>query len=696
MSEGSRDASAWPRLLASPGTTAALLSLAVLGLYYNLLSSRVAGWAELLYPLGASLGYRGWRGLGATFTPDYWIAFRYGKGDWVPASFFCFFLERRLLGASPSALNAGALALLTLDAWLVAAVARRLTGRPLAGLVAGLAFCLHPLFWDASMTMLTSHLLMSLFSLIAFWAYLKSREPGHRTRAWTGLACGSYLMAMFSKPPGVVFIALILAYELAEADPVAPWRQRLRRGLRALPPFLLTAAAFFILFHLVHPGLQGVTSAGFSKGWTIKDPLMRMQAVAYELLGLKHGTSVLAVFAALLACAALSGRFIFFLAWSLITLSPYLNLVPLEGLSRTMAFKDFQPRYALLACVAFVWAAAAGLCRGPDRGGLSRKAARALLCLLALAAVLRLAHPLPCQLSTQPLTRFLSLSFVRAADPHAYAALLEEASTKYGAKTAAAFSEVSGSGLLYEDPDAAGLVRHAVYDLEFHPIFDAELPEAFLAQMRSAAAAQRDWAGARKAIAQPDPAQALPRLLDVLRQDPAHAQAALAASAILLRQGRPGLARRLYVLARDETGLRHGALISIVCGRLSAECARLGLAGGEYRAAMQDAPGPDSEIPASDPAWTELSPSDAGLVLSFARAMYANGHYVEAERACTAALRLPGRDHRATFLLQRAQSRLRCQDEAGAAADLKEIGRLVSPSWEQYPRWQALSRVLTD
>jgi|GEM_PF-4157463 len=694
MNEGSGGASPWSRLLARPGLVAALLALAVLGLHHNLLISPVAGWAELLYPLGASWGFRDWRGLGAIFTPSYWTAFRYGKGDWVPATFVYFFLERSLVGARPQAVNGGALLLLTVDAWLVAAIGRRLTGRPLGGLVSGLAFCLHPLLWDASMTMLTSHLLMSLFSLLAFWAYLKGREPGRRIPAWTALGCASYLMAMFSKPPGVMFPALIVAYELAWADPETPWRQRLRRGVQALPPYFLTAAVFFALFRWVHPGLQGVTSAGFSKGWTIKDPLLRIQAVADELLGQRHGPAVLAVFAALLACACLSGRLLFFLAWSLITLSPYLNLVPLEGLSRAMAFKDFQPRYALLACVAFAWAAAAGLSRGLDRGGLARRTAQGLLVLLALAALVRIGHPLQCQLPTQPLMRFLSMPFVRAADPQAYEALREEASTKYGAKTAAAFSDISGSGLLYDDPDVAGLVRHVVYALDFHPIFDPELPEAFLEQMRLAPALQRDWTRARGLLGQGELVAALPLLEQILRVDPNHAQAALAASALLLRLRRVEMAKRLYLLARDETGLGHSALVAIVCARLGAACARLGLADSEYGDAVRETRSVDLDGPG--PLGAGLLPEDQDLIFSYARAMAADGHFPEAERGCTAALRLWGRRDpalRAAILLQRAEARLRCQDQAGAAADLQEIGRLITPSWPQYPRWQALAGV---
>lgn len=305
MSEGSSGVSLWSRILALPGLVAALLALAVLGLYHNLLASPIAGWAEMLYPLGASWGYRDWRGLAAIFTPTYWTAFRYGKGDWVPTTFVYFFLERSLAGARPAAINGGALILLTVDSWLVAAAARRLTGKPWTGLFSGLAFCLHPLLWDVSLTMLTSHLMMTFFNLLAFLAYLRAREPGREARRWTALSCLCYLMAMFSKPPGVVFPALILVYELGWAERDTPWRQRLRRGSRALLPYLLPAGLFFALFHWTHPQLQGVTNLGLNPEWTIKDPLLRMVAVVGGLLGYQHGQAVFALLLALGACAAL-------------------------------------------------------------------------------------------------------------------------------------------------------------------------------------------------------------------------------------------------------------------------------------------------------------------------------------------------------------------------------------------------------
>ena len=63
-------------LLARRGAVEALLALAVLGLYRSLLTSPTTGWGEFLYPLGASWGFRDWRGLAAVFTPSYWTAFR--------------------------------------------------------------------------------------------------------------------------------------------------------------------------------------------------------------------------------------------------------------------------------------------------------------------------------------------------------------------------------------------------------------------------------------------------------------------------------------------------------------------------------------------------------------------------------------------------------------------------------------------
>ena len=676
------------RVLARRGVLETLLALAVLALYHEVLFSPVAGWAELLYPLGASWGYRDWRGLGAILTPTYWTAFRYGKGDWVPATFVYFFLERQLAGARPLALNGGALVLLTAAAAMAAAVARRLTGRPLAGLVAGLAFCLHPLFWDSSMTMLTSHLLMGLFCMLAFWAYLKG---------WLALSCFAYLMAMLSKPPGVVFPALVLAYELLWDTAAAPWRERLRRGSRALLPYLLPAALFFAVFRWVHPGLQGVTSGGFTPDWTVKDPLLRLEAVSRGLLGWHSGPDAFKVCLALLACAAVSGRLLFFLAWSLITLSPYLNLIPLEGLARTMSFKDFQPRYALLACAAFGWTAAAGLMRALESGPWRRRAAQVLLLLLGLAAAVAVRRPVHTALPEAPLTRLLSLPFVRAADPAAYEALLAEASQRYGAPTAAAFAEISGSGLLYDDPDMAGLVRHIVYDLDFHPIFDSELPPAFLERIRSATALHRDWTRALEPIGQEKPDQALPLLEQVLRRDPNHAQAALAASGILWRKGRKEMAGHLYVLARAETGLGHAALMRIACSHMRPVCARLSLEKPGYEAAMRETSGADLDGPG--PALTALVPADGDLVFSYARAMDANGHFAEAERACSAALQLLDRkppaavhrEQRAEILLLRADLRRRCQDPEGALLDLEHCRRLVSPESGLYARWKTLT-----
>jgi len=231
------------RLLRLPGFVEALLALAVLWLYHGLLSSPVAGWAEFLYPLGASWGYRDWSGLGAMLTPDYWVAFRYGKGDWVPATFTWFFLVRKFLGATPAAVNAGALLLLVLGSWAAAAVGRRLTGKPLGGLVAGLSLGLHPLLWDASMTMLTAHLLMSLFLMLAFWAYLRGRQSPGRSPAWTALSCACALLAMLSKPPGVVFPAMLLAYELLWEPPLCAWRARSRTAFTACAWILHPSAA---------------------------------------------------------------------------------------------------------------------------------------------------------------------------------------------------------------------------------------------------------------------------------------------------------------------------------------------------------------------------------------------------------------------------------------------------------------------
>jgi tetratricopeptide (TPR) repeat protein len=292
-----------------------------------------------------------------------------------------------------------------------------------------------------------------------------------------------------------------------------------------------------------------------------------------------------------------------------------------------------------------------------------------------------------------PLTRFLSLPFVRAADPAAYKALLEEAAEKHGPATAALFAEVSASGLLYDDPDVAGVVRHIVYDLEFKPLFEPEMPRAFLDRLRPIPGMQKDWLAAQSLIKAGQPDKALPLLTRVLDANPNHAQALLAASGILASRDRAEMAKLLYAAARTETGLGHRALLAVACGLMGESCSRLKLPEPAYGEAVRGAM--SENLFRSKRVIRGLKAADRDLVFHYGRAMAANGRFAESERACTAALELLGRSGgprslRASILLERAGARLHIRDPYGAYLDLEDIRPLITPAWEGHPRWQAL------
>jgi hypothetical protein len=285
-----------------------------------------------------------------------------------------------------------------------------------------------------------------------------------------------------------------------------------------------------------------------------------------------------------------SGRFAFFLAWSFLALSPCIDLLPLEGLSRAMGTKDFQPRYAMLACVAFSWAAAAGIQKGWERGGLMRRAAGVFLLVLGLFAVRQIWNtPMQFRVPPEPLPRLFSMPFVRWTEPKEYEAWLKDFSKEYGTAPAAAFEGVFGSGLVYEDPDVAAAVRRLVYAGDLYMRRQDRLPQDFLDGICLTQSFERDWSEARERLAQGQSDPDLPALARVLFQDPHHVAASLASSALLLRAGRPEAAGRLYQLARQETGLGHAAMMTIACASMRPVCDRLGLMGDQYRRQVQAA-----------------------------------------------------------------------------------------------------------
>jgi len=162
-------------------------------------------------------------------------------------------LDRTLGGDRPFVFHLSNLLyhlLALLAAWLVL---RRVTQSRLVSAVALGFFAVHPVHLDAVVYISGRRdLLSALFTLLAFWAFLRFRESGRRGWWLPALLC--FFLAYQSKEMGIVFPGLVLLYEwlaaLADSDRPGFWRplghslgQVLRRGYwYYLPLFLLGGA----------------------------------------------------------------------------------------------------------------------------------------------------------------------------------------------------------------------------------------------------------------------------------------------------------------------------------------------------------------------------------------------------------------------------------------------------------------------
>ncbi len=160
------------------------------------------------------------------------------------------YLLYRLFGLNPAWFHLFCLTLHVGVSLLVAGVVRRLSGRHAVGMVAGLMFAVHPAHTEVVAWISCSpELLSSLFSLLAFWLYLRAVEAYGLRRALLALAMGgSLLLAQLSKEIGVLMPVVILAYEFLVQ------RLSLRRQLQQRWPeyAALSAATLLYLAMRVH------------------------------------------------------------------------------------------------------------------------------------------------------------------------------------------------------------------------------------------------------------------------------------------------------------------------------------------------------------------------------------------------------------------------------------------------------------
>ncbi|MEN3330728.1 MAG: protein O-mannosyl-transferase [Blastocatellia bacterium] len=173
----------------------------------------------------------------------------------------------------------------TLVTLLVFLLARRLLKDEATALIAALIFGVHPVHiesvaWISGVT----EPMLALFFLGSLLGYLRWRDAAatsdnptsaaatSRPAKWLALSLVLYALALFSKETALVLPALIFAYEWLFGERAG----RLSAALKRAVPFLIMAAAYFMLRALV---LKTISVASWQLPWSVT--LMTLPSVLW-------------------------------------------------------------------------------------------------------------------------------------------------------------------------------------------------------------------------------------------------------------------------------------------------------------------------------------------------------------------------------------------------------------------------------
>jgi tetratricopeptide (TPR) repeat protein len=224
----------------------------------------------------------------------------------------------------------------------------------MAAFLAGALFALHPGHAEGVIAFAgRSDLLACLFVLLGFWGYYRHRETGGWRRAvWYGASLLSFLLACFSKEPGLALLGLLVVYEVFGV--VESRIRNLKSKIIRLLPFVLVGFVYWVHRGKVLGG-QFADSVWWG-GSPYKNFLMAFEVYARYLRllffplslsplqevpvpgGFWDGT---VLWGAALVLGSLVGaawslrrhpRIGFLISWFLIGLVPVANLIPVPGL----------------------------------------------------------------------------------------------------------------------------------------------------------------------------------------------------------------------------------------------------------------------------------------------------------------------------------------------------------------------------
>ena len=340
-------------------------------LYFNSLGNQFTNWDDGMIYQNPSIRNLNWTGIKKIFT------FENGN-TYQPIRVLSYAIDYHFWGLNPVGYHITNILLYILTCMMVFFTLRQLSanlrekGSPdsheRVAIFGSLLFAAHPVHVEA-VTWLAARkeVLQGFFFFLAFYLYLKGREREDRRRlAYFGLVLFSVLIATLSKPSAVVFPGVILVYEIAKR------REGVVNFLKNHWIFLglslaLSAIFIFILMKVMLEAGGIKQYRGGSLGsnflvciyvfwesikllvFTINYSAAYSIIVSMPILCLKNVILIL-VTLSLFAIGILSLRrtkIIFFsLFFFLITLLPYLNIIPISTLK--------ADRYVFIASFSYV------------------------------------------------------------------------------------------------------------------------------------------------------------------------------------------------------------------------------------------------------------------------------------------------------------------------------------------------------
>jgi tetratricopeptide (TPR) repeat protein len=341
--------------LRQKGLILALFLGLILLLYGNSLRNEFTNWDDQMIYANPSIRSLDWKSIMDLFTLK-------KASSYQPVRALSYAVDYRLWGLNPLGYHLSNLFFYLLTCITVFYTAQLLLEKIVAGspsstwrtaLFSSLLFAAHPVHVEA-VTWLAARkeVLQGFFFFLSFYLYMKAGEVQERRKRWiyTGSVLLTFLLAVLSKPSAVALPGLFLLYEASRKG------EGMRRFFQRHWLFILSSAGISLLFFLIllkvmseAEGIKSFYGASMASNLVISVYLVLYNikllafttayAAAYTITAsfsilskytLLAFAATLLLFGVVLWSRKKTSLYFFCFFWFLITLLPFLNIVPIS------------------------------------------------------------------------------------------------------------------------------------------------------------------------------------------------------------------------------------------------------------------------------------------------------------------------------------------------------------------------------